>query len=90
MALDMALVMVSTSLPCPPHAGQSSNNQCLEDDVVLEFDATHRLSKLTMAWEDLSAGVTSFGEYLRVGIFFFFFWWSNFFCFFFSFPSFFL
>jgi hypothetical protein len=62
MALDMALVVVSTSLPCPPHTSQSSNNQCLEDDVVLEFDATHRLSKLTMVWEDLLAGVTSFGE----------------------------
>jgi hypothetical protein len=37
-------------------------------DVVLEFDATHRLSKLTTAWEGLSAGVASFGELLQVGI----------------------
>jgi hypothetical protein len=41
--------------------------------VVLEFDATHRLSKLIAAWEGLSARAASFGEQLRVGIFFFFF-----------------
>jgi hypothetical protein len=45
-------------------AGQFLGNQCLEDDVVLEFDATHHLSKLTMAWEGLSAGAASFGEQL--------------------------
>jgi hypothetical protein len=38
--------------------------------VVLEFNATHCLSKLTTAWEGLSAGVASFGEQLQVGIFF--------------------
>jgi hypothetical protein len=31
---------------------------------VLEFDATHRLSKLTTAWENVSAGAASFGEQL--------------------------
>jgi hypothetical protein len=41
--------------------------------VVLEFDATHRLSKLTMAWEGLSARAASFGEPLQVGIFSLFF-----------------
>jgi hypothetical protein len=41
--------------------------------MVLEFDATHRLSKLTTAWEGLSAGVASFGELLHVGIFSLFF-----------------
>jgi hypothetical protein len=69
---DTTLVVVSTSLPCPPPAGQSLDNQCLEDDVVLEFDATRRLSKLTMAWEGLLARAASFGEQLHVGIFFFF------------------
>jgi hypothetical protein len=43
----------------------------LEDDVMLEFDATHCLSKMTTAWENLSAGAASFGEQLQVGIFFF-------------------
>jgi hypothetical protein len=41
--------------------------------VVLEFDATHHLLKLTTAWEGLSAGATSFGELLQVGIFYLFF-----------------
>jgi hypothetical protein len=40
-------------------------------DVVLEFDTTHHLSKMTMAWENLLARATSFGEQLQVGIFFF-------------------
>jgi hypothetical protein len=70
---DTTLVVVSNSLSCPPPAGQSLDNQCLEDDVVLEFDATHRLSKLTAAWVGLSAGAASFGEQLQVGIFLFFF-----------------
>jgi hypothetical protein len=52
--LDTALVLASTSSP----------SQHLAEDVVLEFDATHRLSKLTTAWEDLSAGAASFGELL--------------------------
>jgi hypothetical protein len=61
---DTTLVVVFTSLSCPPPASQSSNNQRLEDDVVLEFDATHRLSKLTVAWEGLSTGAASFKEQL--------------------------
>jgi hypothetical protein len=32
--------------------------------MVLEFDATYRLLKLTVAWEGLLAGVASFGEQL--------------------------
>jgi hypothetical protein len=48
---DTTLVVVSTSLSCPPLAGQSSDNQRMEDNVVLEFDATHCLSKPTTAWE---------------------------------------
>jgi hypothetical protein len=61
--LDMALVLASTSSP----------SQHLAEDVVLEFDATHRLSKLTMAWEGLLIRAASFGELLQVGIFSLFF-----------------
>jgi hypothetical protein len=70
---DTALVVVFTSLSCPPPASQPLDNQHLEDDVVLECNATHRLSKLTVAWEGLSTGAASFREQLQVGIFFFFF-----------------
>jgi hypothetical protein len=57
--LDTALVLAPTSSP----------SQCLAKDVVLEFDATHRLSKLTTTWEGLLARAASFGELLQVGIF---------------------
>ena len=52
--LDTALVLASTSSP----------SQRLAEDAVLEFDATHRLSQLSMAWEILAAGIASFGEKL--------------------------
>jgi hypothetical protein len=58
---DTALVVVFTPLPTSS-AAHASSSQCLEDDVVLQFDATHHLSKLAMAWGRLSAGVASFGE----------------------------
>jgi hypothetical protein len=67
---DTALVVVSTPLSTSP-VGHASSSQCQEDVVVLEFDATHRLSKLTVAWENLLVGAASFGEQLQVGIFFF-------------------
>jgi hypothetical protein len=70
-AQDTALVMVSTPLPTSSTVGHASSSLRLEDDVVLEFDTTHCLSKLTTAWENLSARATSFGEQLEVGIFFF-------------------
>jgi hypothetical protein len=69
--LDMALVLALTSSP----------SQRLSEHVVLEFDATHCLSKMTMACEGLSTGATSFGELLQVGIFSCSFWWSGFFLF---------
>jgi hypothetical protein len=56
--------MVSTPLPTSSLVGHASSNQCLEDDVVLEFDAIHRLSKLTTSWENLSVGAASFGKQL--------------------------
>jgi hypothetical protein len=68
---DTALVVVLAPLPISSHVGHASSSQRLEDDVVLEFDATHHLSMLTVAWENLSAGAASFGEQLQVGIFFF-------------------
>jgi hypothetical protein len=48
-AQDMALVVVSTPLPTSL-VGHTLSSQRLEDDVVLEFDTTHHLSKLTAAW----------------------------------------
>ena len=44
----------------------TSSGPPLADDVVQQFDATHRLSELTAAWESLSTLVTSFGEKLQV------------------------
>jgi hypothetical protein len=67
---NMALVMVSTPLLTSSLVGHASSSQRLEDDVVLEFDSTHHLSKPTVAWENLSARAASFGEQLQVGIFF--------------------
>jgi hypothetical protein len=69
-AQDTTLVVVSAPLPISSPVGHASSGQRLEDDVVLEFDATHHLSKLTAAWENLSAGATSFGEQLQIGFFF--------------------
>jgi hypothetical protein len=54
--------MVSAPLPASSPIGHALSSQRLKNDVVLEFDATHHLSKLTAAWEKLSAGATSFGE----------------------------
>jgi hypothetical protein len=65
-----ALVVVSAPLPTSSPICHTSSSQRLEDDVVLEFDATHCLSKLTMAWESLLARAASFGQQLQVGIFF--------------------
>jgi hypothetical protein len=39
-AQNMALVVVSTLLPTSSLVGHASSSQRLEDDVVLEFDAT--------------------------------------------------
>jgi hypothetical protein len=63
-AQDTALVVVLAPLPTSSPVGHASSSQHLEDDVVLEFDATHHLSKVTVAWEILSARAASFGEQL--------------------------
>jgi hypothetical protein len=70
--LDMALVLTLTSSPSPSFAGRFANDQHLADEVVQDFDATHRLSKLFAAWANLSVGAASFGELLQVDAFSFF------------------
>jgi hypothetical protein len=63
------VVPASTSSPSPSFASRFANDQHLADEVVLEFDATHRSSKLSADCANLSAGVASFGELLQVDAF---------------------
>ena len=53
------------SLPAlaSPPAPLGTSSQRLDDDVLLQFDATHHLSELTTTWGGLSS---SFGEKLHV------------------------
>ena len=44
-----ALVLSSLPQPASPSAPLASGVQRLDDDVVQQFDATHRLSELTAA-----------------------------------------
>ena len=52
-----------------PSASLGTGAPCLDDDVLHQFDATHRLSELTAAWGSLSTLATSFGEKLPVSFF---------------------
>ena len=63
---EIALVMPSSPRPASPSPSPSlaSGGPPFADDVVQQFDATHRLSQLTGAWGSLSSLVTSFGEKL--------------------------
>jgi hypothetical protein len=63
-AAASALVVVSSAQPTSSAAGHASNSLHLEEDMVLQFNATHRLSELTVSWGRLVAGVASFGEQL--------------------------
>jgi hypothetical protein len=63
-ALDMALVLASTSSPSLSLASRFVDDQHLADEVVQEFDVTHRLSELSAAWANLMTDMTSFGELL--------------------------
>jgi hypothetical protein len=65
-AAALALVVVSSAQPTSSPAGHASSSLRLEEDVVLQFDATHRLSELTASWGRLAAGAASFGEQLQV------------------------
>ena len=60
-----------SSLPqlASPSTPLASGVQRLDDDVVQQFDATHRLSELTAAWGTFATFATSFGEKLQVSFF---------------------
>ena len=58
--------MPSLPRPASPSPLLTSGGPPLADDVVQQFDATHRLSELTAAWGNLSTFATSFGEKLQV------------------------
>jgi len=60
---DMALALPSSHRAASPFAPLGTGARRLDDDVLQQFDATHRLSELTAAWGTLS---TSFGEKLQV------------------------
>ena len=59
----MALALPSLHRAASPSAPLGTGDQRLDDDVLQQFDATHRLSELTAAWGTLA---TSFGEKLQV------------------------
>ena len=61
---DMALVLPSLPVPASPSASLGTGAPRLDDDVLHQFDATHRLSELTAAWGNLATFATSFGEKL--------------------------
>jgi len=66
-SLKVALVVPSSLHPASPSPSLASGGPSFSDDVVQQFDATHRLSELTAAWGSLSTLATSFGEKLQVG-----------------------
>ena len=55
--------MPSLHRPTSPSTPLGTSDQRLDDDVLQQFDATHRLSELTAAWGTFA---TSFGEKLHV------------------------
>jgi hypothetical protein len=59
-----ALLVTSSAQPTSSAAGHASSSLRLEEDVVLQFDATHHLSELTVSWGRLTASAASFGEQL--------------------------
>jgi len=64
---EIALVVPSSPRLASPSPSLASGGPPFADDVVQQFDATHRLSELTAAWGSLSTLATSFGEKLQVG-----------------------
>jgi hypothetical protein len=65
-AAASALVVVSSAQATSSTTNHASSSLRMEEDVVLQFDATHSLSELTASWGKLAAGVASFGEQLQV------------------------
>ena len=63
---DTALALPSLPAPASPLAPLGTGASRLDDDVLHQFDATHRLSELTAAWGNLASSATSFGEKLQV------------------------
>ena len=63
---DTALALPSSPAPASPSAPLGTSASRLDDDVLYQFDATHQLSELTVAWGNLASSVTSFGEKLQV------------------------
>ena len=63
---EIALVVPSLPRPASPSPSLASGGPPFADDVVQQFDATHRLSELTAAWGSLSTLATSFGAKLQV------------------------
>ena len=66
---EIALVVPSSPRPTSPSPSLTSGGPPFADDVVQQFDATHRLSELTAAWGSLSSLATSFEEKLQVSFF---------------------
>ena len=66
---EVALVIPSSPRPASPSPSLASGGPPFADDVVQQFDATHRLSELTAARGNLSSLATSFGEKLQVSFF---------------------
>ena len=63
-SLEVSLVVPSSPHPASPSPSLASGGPSFSGDVVQQFDATHRLSELTVAWGSLSTLATSFGEKL--------------------------
>ena len=63
---DTALALPSSHAPASPSTPLGTGASCLDDDVLHQFDATHRLSELTVAWGNLASSATFFGEKLQV------------------------
>ena len=66
---DTALVLPSLHRSASPSAPLGTSDQRLDDDVLQQFDATHRLSELTAAWGTFATFTTSFGEKLHISFF---------------------
>ena len=62
---DVSLALSSLHRPSP-------SAPLSAEDVVHQFDATHRLSELTASWGEFATFATSFGEKLQVSFLKFF------------------